>query len=380
MESLFNCCYFNWQAQLYKKTSRAPPPLVPLPNSLPLDNSSAPVNQISQDQLQNACIESLPELPCEVEIKEMTVDTNLNDQIAACEPASKKPKWLETYSTGMRTATNTVPTFDMGEEQAFSKAEYQARKEEKRTSILEQALTGNLMLNNMTKNNSTVGHRERLHTKSMLTSEWWCTPCNRYFKWVLQIRNTARPVCQFSRWPAWIDFRSRESLIRHMQMLCPREFTCKRCSMSFESVELLARHEAEIHLEVRLGSVENLNDCDQCDRQFLNWNMLRQHRLCYHLAELSEFLDGDTRCSYCNRWVWGYISFVDFSTNIAFTLCLQFDMFERIHVHSDFSLLYELIKTTCSCIKRTTTWYYHRDHFLQSLHIHQRNEREKLKG
>lgn len=88
--------------------------------------------------------------------------------------------------------------------------------------------------------------------------------------------------------------------MRHMQMLCPREFTCKQCSVSFESVELLARHEADSHLEVRLGSTESLNDCDQCDRQFLSWNMLKQHRLRDHLAELTEFLR-DTRCSLCNR-------------------------------------------------------------------------------
>ncbi|EFN85388.1 PR domain zinc finger protein 5 [Harpegnathos saltator] len=263
------------QAQLCKK-SRAPPPLVPLPNSLPLDNSLAPINQINQDQLQNTCIESLPELPCEVEIKEMTTDTNLNDQITACESPVRRPKWLESYNTSLRTVTNTVPTFDTGDEQAFSKAEYQARKEEKRTSILEQALTGNITLNNLAKNSLTVDHRQRLQTKAKLTSEWWCVPCNTYFK-------------------------SRDSLVKHMQVFCPRDFTCKRCYVSFESVELLAKHEADYHLVVRLGSVENLNDCDQCDRQFLSWNMLKQHRLCHHLAELTEFLDRNTRCSLCNR-------------------------------------------------------------------------------
>lgn len=157
---------------------------MPLPNSLPLDNSLAPVNRISQDQLRNACIESLPELPCEVEIKEVA-DANLNDQIAACEsPRRGSSKWLDTYVAGVQTAANTVPTFDAGEAaQAFAKAEHRARKEEKRTSILEQALTGNLtMINNMAKNNQTVDDRQRLQTKSGLTSQWWCTPCNRYFK------------------------------------------------------------------------------------------------------------------------------------------------------------------------------------------------------
>lgn len=124
---------------------------------------------------------------------------------------------------------------------------------------------------------------------------------------VSPLRNSERDrlVDFFSRSPQGsIAFRSRDSLVRHMQALCPREFTCKRCSVSFTSVELLARHEADSHLEIRLDDTESLNDCDQCDRRFLDWNMLKQHRRqCDHLAELTELLRDDTRCSLCNRCV-----------------------------------------------------------------------------
>lgn len=110
----------------------------------------------------------------------MIVDANLNDQIAACESPVRGPRWLDTYMTGVRTETDTVPTFEA--EEAFSRAEHQTRKEEKRTSLLEQALTGNLTLNNLAKNSQTMDHRQRLQTKEKLSSQWWCAPCNRYFK------------------------------------------------------------------------------------------------------------------------------------------------------------------------------------------------------
>lgn len=147
--------------------------MVPLPASLPLDDSVALINQVNQlqisDQLQNICIETLPELPCEVEIKEMNVDPILNDEAAVYERPNAKLS--EMFDMDVQTKV-AVPTFDTGEEMAVSKAENQIKKEEKRTSILEQVLTGNLTMNN----------RQKLQLKTKLTSEWWCTPCNRYYK------------------------------------------------------------------------------------------------------------------------------------------------------------------------------------------------------
>lgn len=140
---------------------------------MPFDDSVAPINQISQDQLQNACMETLPELPCEVEIKEMNVDSLLNAGTAVCEISSAKHKLSDMYDADA--ITDMVPSFNMGDTKVASRVEYQMKREEKRTSILEQVLTGNLTMNN----------RQRLQPRTRLTSEWWCTRCNSYYKWAI---------------------------------------------------------------------------------------------------------------------------------------------------------------------------------------------------
>lgn len=158
--------------QLCKENSRALPPLVPLPISLPFDDSVAPLNQLSQDHSRNICIETLPELPCEVEIKEMNVNPMLNVEAAVYERPDTKCTMLEMFHTDTRAMTNMVPMFDAREEAAIMKVEFQVKREEKRTSILEQVLTGNLTMNN----------RPVPPLKAKLTSQWWCTPCNNYYK------------------------------------------------------------------------------------------------------------------------------------------------------------------------------------------------------
>ncbi|XP_050446343.1 zinc finger protein 836-like [Cataglyphis hispanica] len=254
------------QAQLCKERSRAPPPLVPLSIGLPFDDSVTPINQISQDQLQNFCMETLSELPCEVEIKEMNVDPILDTGTMICEPLKKKRKLSEMFDTNVQTKMDIVSIFDTEEENSVFKVDYQTKKEEKRTSILEQVLTGNLTMNN----------HQKLQPRARLTSEWWCAPCNNYY-------------------------RTKDSLMKHMQLHCPRIYTCRKCSLSFESVEILAKHEANNHLKVKLDFTESLKDCHKCDRQFISWEMLRQHRLRDHLAELTE-IGTNTWCSLCNRF------------------------------------------------------------------------------
>lgn len=253
------------QAQLCKEKSRAPPPLVPLSIALPFDDSVTPLNQINQDHLQNACMETLSELPCEVEIKEMNVDPILGAETTICEPLKKKCKLLDMLDTSMQMNTDIVSIFDTEEDTIF-KADYQTRKEEKRTSILEQVLTGSLTMNN----------HQKLQPREKLTSEWWCAPCNSYYK-------------------------TKDSLMKHMHLHCPRVYTCRKCSLSFDSVEILAKHEANNHLKVKLDFTEDLQDCHKCDRQFVSYEMLRQHRLRDHLAELTE-IGTDTWCSLCNRF------------------------------------------------------------------------------
>lgn len=82
-------------------------------------------------------METLTELPCEVEIKEINTETHENNN--DCEDFQNK---------------------------------YYSDKEEKRTSILEQVLTGNLTINDC----------KELPSKTKLSSQWWCAPCNSYFK------------------------------------------------------------------------------------------------------------------------------------------------------------------------------------------------------
>ncbi|XP_031841658.1 uncharacterized protein LOC116430976 isoform X2 [Nomia melanderi] len=218
------------QAHLWSEKARAPPPLVPLPASLPVENPSTPID-INQEH-SNTCIESLPELPCEVEIKEVNAD----------------------------------PILGTDEENIDSREEIQVNKEEKRTSILEQVLMGSLTMND----------RKELNSKAKLSSKWWCAPCNSYYK-------------------------TKESLMTHMQLHCPRKYTCRKCTACFELVEDLAKHEATSHLKVTLDFDKSLKDCDQCERQFVSWEMLKQHRLRDHLGEAID-IGTNTWCSLCNRF------------------------------------------------------------------------------
>lgn len=156
--------------QLCKEKSRAPPPLVPLSAALPFDDSAMPINQANQDHLHGACMETLSELPCEVEIKEMNMDPILSAETAVCEP-NKKRKLSELFAMDIQTKAECVLIPDMEGARA-PKLDYQAKKEEKRTSILEQVLTGNLTMNN----------HQKLQSRMKLTSEWWCAPCNSYYK------------------------------------------------------------------------------------------------------------------------------------------------------------------------------------------------------
>ncbi|KAL0121760.1 hypothetical protein PUN28_006908 [Cardiocondyla obscurior] len=251
------------QVQLCKNKSRAPPPLVPLvplSTTLPFNDSAIPINQ-SQDHLQSACMETLSELPCEVEIKEMNMDPILNTETTICEPLKRKRKLSDIFGTDIQVKIESVSKMD---EAKAPKLDFQVKKEEKRTSILEQVLTGSLTMNN------------HLQSRPKLTSEWWCAPCNNYYK-------------------------TKNSLMKHIQLHCPREYTCRKCSISFKSVEILAKHEANNHLKIELDFTDNLNDCDQCERQFISWEMLKQHRLRDHVAKSAE-IGSNTWCSLCNRF------------------------------------------------------------------------------
>lgn len=88
--------------------------------------------------------------------------------------------------------------------------------------------------------------------------------------------------------------------MKHMQLHCPRKYNCRKCSACFELVEDLAKHEATNHLKVTLDFDRSVLDCDQCDRQFVSWEMLKKHRLRDHLTQINE-IGSNTWCSLCNR-------------------------------------------------------------------------------
>lgn len=136
--------------------------------SLPVESPLTPID-ISQEQ-QNSFNESLPELPCEVEIKEMAMEPILGTGVNVYEHLNRNSIENELFNKpNMIMKHNTSSLKGESDE---TREEVLARKEEKRTSILEQVLTGNL----------TVNDRKDLNTKEKLSSKWWCAPCNSYYK------------------------------------------------------------------------------------------------------------------------------------------------------------------------------------------------------
>lgn len=124
---------------------------------------------ISQDH-QNSCIESLPELPCEVEIKEMTTEPILGIGVNVYESSHKNNIENELYNKlDIIVEQNTSLS---KEESNDSRQGIQVKEEEKRTSILEQVLMGSLTMND----------RKDLNSETKLSSKWWCAPCNSYYK------------------------------------------------------------------------------------------------------------------------------------------------------------------------------------------------------
>lgn len=85
-----------------------------------------------------------------------------------------------------------------------------------------------------------------------------------------------------------------------MQLFCPRKYSCTKCSLVFQTVQELAKHEATDHLKVTFDFGKDVKECQQCDRQFVSPEMLRHHRLHDHVDESAE-LGTDTWCTLCNR-------------------------------------------------------------------------------
>ncbi|XP_043286449.1 zinc finger protein 84-like [Venturia canescens] len=245
------------QAQLCKENARAPPPLVPLPVSLPI------VKRVTNDsQLAlNTCPEQLTEFSCEVEIKEDADDDRIQSNLTQQQGGSTNHE-ITTRDFNSNKAEecneNDVILLDDSFMEDKSDSETENR-EEKRKSILEQVLTGNL----------TIDDCKEVPPKTKPTSQWWCSPCNSYY-------------------------RTKNSLMKHVQLYCPRKYTCSTCSLAFQTLQELATHEETDHLKVAFDFGKEVKECQQCDQEFASSEMFRHHRLHDHIDE--------AWCALCNRF------------------------------------------------------------------------------
>lgn len=136
--------------------------------SLPVESPSIPID-ISQEH-QNSSIESLPELPCEVEIKEMNTEPILEADVNIYEPPDKNSIQDEPCNKSDIIVEHNASS--LKEENNDLRQGGQVKEEERRTSILEQVLMGSL----------TMSDRKDLNSETKLSSKWWCAPCNSYYK------------------------------------------------------------------------------------------------------------------------------------------------------------------------------------------------------
>lgn len=155
-----------FQVQLCKEKCRAPPPLVPLPATLPIENTTPLVNMPEIVQ-SNHSREPLPELPCEVQIKEEPSETILRTSTDMDTSNERIFGNLSLEIANDVLANGHRKSYDENGESNLYK------REKPRTSILEQVLKGSITLND----------RQELKSKYGLSSKWWCAPCNNYYRY-----------------------------------------------------------------------------------------------------------------------------------------------------------------------------------------------------
>ncbi|XP_046821178.1 zinc finger protein 354A-like isoform X3 [Vespa crabro] len=270
------------QAQLCTEKVRAPPPLVPLPSLLPLESSSMP-NEINREHQSNCCIETLTELPCEVEIEEVNSETFLGDE--TCESTDSKTISENEFYMGTDKQTGINVLEHMDDENEFSKEEIGTKKEEKRTSILEQVLTGSLTMND----------RKELKGRENLTSKWWCAPCNSYYKFFptieayhnhqqlhqnnnyimaqTQLSMQSSNLCIIGLGDSSREIKKEHSFENTKSLTCP---TCgKVCTQQSALSNHMRIHEPKRH------------KCDICGRSFGLFIRLAAHRMSEHNQQSS---------------------------------------------------------------------------------------------
>ena len=138
---------------------------MPLPVSKPLARVVEAFKTVSANN-DVATLEPLPELPCEVQIKEeLTDDSVLRSELDDDDGQCLTPSSHENRINELKNERDDVIILDEDIEKID-------KKDEKRTSILEQVLCGNLTINDC----------KELTPKSKPTSRWWCSPCNTYYR------------------------------------------------------------------------------------------------------------------------------------------------------------------------------------------------------
>lgn len=177
----------NNSSDKFDVKSRAPLPILSANNNNNNNNtpgynghsegSEASLNKLTDEKIQgdkSAFKQQLAGLPCQVEIKEEPMGRQHVDDMLLLDDdegdGDDNNFNQDDEEHNYHSEFNNISNNYNGESEDLNyddKSEY-----EKRTSILEQALTGILSVN------------ESKEAKIKLTSEWWCSPCNSYFKYV----------------------------------------------------------------------------------------------------------------------------------------------------------------------------------------------------
>lgn len=111
----------------------------------------------------------LPELPCEVQIKEEPTDTLIR---ADSDLVGLNKRSLLISGIGKRANAFANDYGNAFENNGESNSD---ESDKPRPSILEQVLKGNI----------TLSDRKDQKSKTGLSSKWWCAPCNNYYRYLI---------------------------------------------------------------------------------------------------------------------------------------------------------------------------------------------------
>lgn len=157
------------------------------------------------------------------------------------------------------------------------------------------------------KNVRTVkAEKKNVETKktSMQKKQYYCEECDRYITGMSGLCDH-RKVVHSNRYKCdncGEEFRLKERLkkhvLSHMYKLRSTPYTCKTCSMTFETPCLLVLH-TKTHQTIRIEKLE----CDMCGSRFSRRDSLQKHKSFYHHGDFKSLV-----CEICNRSYKGHLS------------------------------------------------------------------------